>query len=201
MKSKKRIKYTGEDKRIKKFYDSKKGLKSFSFDEFKNWFIKQEDKCLYCNLTSQETLILCNKYPLSTRKGKWVLRLEMERKNPPPEGSDNNNPGYPLFSFYSDSRKLSLWRTDFEYIHWLKNNEIIYESNNYFSKTGLFYIEYGNSVNNYWPEYPLNQFPGIPDNNRIGEINLIKTDYYCKYLAIYSEEKISKIKNISVKQN
>jgi hypothetical protein len=82
MKSKKRIKYTGEDKRIKKFYDSKKGLKSFSFDEFKNWFIKQEDKCIYCNLTSQETLILFNKYPLSTRKGKRGRRLELDRINP-----------------------------------------------------------------------------------------------------------------------
>ena len=44
-------------------------------------------------------------------------------------------------------------------------------------------------------------FPGIKlINKNIGNINLGKIDYYCKYLAIYSEEEISKITKISVEQ-
>jgi hypothetical protein len=35
-------------------------------------------------------------------------------------------------------------------------------------------------------------------NLNIGEINLKKMDYFCKYLAIYSEEEISRITKILV---
>jgi len=119
-----------------------------------------------------------------------------------PYGSDNNNSGYPQFNFVHDSRKLSSWRTYFEYLLWLRNNEILFESNNYFTQNGVFYKENGNPAHYNWPEYPFSMFPSpewrVPQN--IGNINLAKIDYYCKYLAIYSEEEISKITKISVKQ-
>jgi hypothetical protein len=115
-----------------------------------------------------------------------------------PYGSENNNSGYPQFNFVHNSRKLSSWRTYFEYLLWLRNNEILFESNNYFTQNGSFYKENGNPAHYSWPEYPFNLFPGI--NKNIGNINLAKIDYYCKYLAIYSEEEISKITKISVAQ-
>ena len=115
-----------------------------------------------------------------------------------PEGSENKNQGYPQFNFVSDNRKLSSWRTYFEYLLWLRNNKILFESNNYFTQTGSFYKKNGRPASSYWPEWPFIQFPGIHKN--IGEINLTKIDYYCKYLAIYSEEEISKITKISVEQ-
>jgi len=117
-----------------------------------------------------------------------------------PYGSQNNNSGYPQFNFINvyKSRKLSSWRTYFEYLLWLRNNEILFESNNYFTQNGSFYKENGNPAHSNWPEYPFNSFPGI--NKNIGNINLGKIDYYCKYLAIYSEEEISKITKISVEQ-
>ena len=117
-----------------------------------------------------------------------------------PYGSQNNNSGYPQFNFINvyKSRKLSSWRTYFEYLLWLRNNEILFESNNYFTQNGSFYIENGNPVLRRGPKSPYNWFPSIRKN--IGNINLGKIDYYCKYLAIYSEEEISKITKISVEQ-
>ena len=53
---------------------------------------------------------------------------------------------------YSDE-KLSSWSTYFEYLLWLRNNEILFESNTYFTQNGGFYINNGNSANNYFPEY------------------------------------------------
>ena len=118
-----------------------------------------------------------------------------------PGGSDNYNSGYPQFNFVHESFILSSWRTYFQYLHGLRNNEILFESNNYFTQNGVFYKKVGNPANA-WPEYPYAMFPPpewrVPLN--IGNINLAKIDYYCKYLAIYSEEEISKITKISVKQ-
>ena len=116
-----------------------------------------------------------------------------------PYGSKNNNPGYPQFNFDSDRSKLSSWRTYFEYLLWLTNNKILFDSNTYFTQNGQFYKENGIPAHYSWPEYPFVQFPGI--SNNIGEINLSKIDYYCKYLAIYTEEEISKLTNISVKRS
>ncbi len=123
-----------------------------------------------------------------------------------PEGSKNNNPGYPQFNFVTNrGEKLSSWRTYFEYLLWLRNNKILFESNNYFTQNSLFYKENGNPANSYWPKSPFDAFPGVygtvPGTEfNMGNINLAKIDYYCKYLAIYSEEKISKITKISVEQ-
>lgn len=115
-----------------------------------------------------------------------------------PDGSENNNPGYPQFNFVHENHELSSWRTYFEYLLWLRNNEILFESTNYFTQFGSFYKENGNPAHYNWPDYPFYKFPGIHKN--IGNINLAKIDYYCKYLAIYSEEEISKITKISIEQ-
>ena len=129
-----------------------------------------------------------------------------------PGGSRNSNSGYPQFNFVHEIRdfagggkvdaKCGSWRTYFEYLLYLRNNEILFESNNYFTQNGSFYIENGNPApGDGWPRYPWNLFPGIKlINKNIGNINLGKIDYYCKYLAIYSEEEISKITKISVEQ-
>lgn len=82
MKDNRRPKYSGPDKQIKKIYDSKKGLRSITFDIFRQWYLDQGEKCVYCGLTTEESLILFNKYPLSTRGGKRGRRLELDRKNP-----------------------------------------------------------------------------------------------------------------------
>ena len=122
--------------------------------------------------------------------------------------SSNNNPGYPQFNF-NYGAKLSSWRTYFEYLNGLTNYKILFDSNNYFTQTGSFYIKNGGGPNDTWgstfPQHPYDQYPGSNPSfsdypNNIGEINLLKINYYCKYLAIYSEEEISKITNISVNQ-
>lgn len=115
-----------------------------------------------------------------------------------PEGSRNNNPGYPQFTFFNENRKFSSWRIYFEYLLRLRNNAILFESNNYFTQNGSFYKENGNPAHYSNLGYPFKMFPGIQEN--IGEINLAKIVYYCKYLAIYSEEEISKLTKISVEQ-
>ena len=124
-----------------------------------------------------------------------------------PGGSRNSNSGYPQFNFVHEvsiynrvvsGEKYASWRTYFEYLLCLRNNEILFESNNYFTQNGSFYKKNGDPAANNLPEYPFYLFPGI--NKNIGNINLGKIDYYCKYLAIYSEEEISKITKISVEQ-
>ena len=125
-----------------------------------------------------------------------------------PDGSRNTNSGYPQFNFIYESNmnfgygyknlKVSSWRTYFEYLRFLTNNEILFASNTYFTKTGQYYMKNGTPISRSLFEYPYRLFPG--DNEIIGEINLEKIDYYSKYLAIYSEEEISEITNISVKK-
>lgn len=119
-----------------------------------------------------------------------------------PSGSSNYNSGYPQFNFVHESIKLSSWRTYWEFLICLRNNEILFEPNNYFTQDGVFYKKNGGNEHAYNPEYPYSMFP-VADwrvTPNIGNINLAKIDYYCKYLAIYSEEEISKITKISVKQ-
>ena len=117
-----------------------------------------------------------------------------------PEGSKNSNPGYPPFKFSLDNQWVSSWRTYFEYLLWLRNNKILFDSKNYFTQNGSDYRKNGNSAHGSWPEYPFNLYPGLrfDDEINIGEIDLKKMDYFCKYLAIYSEEEISRITKILV---
>jgi hypothetical protein len=129
------------------------------------------------------------------------------------EGSQNENSGFPIFNLLTNNNaKISSWRTYFEYLHWLGNNNILFDVNKYFTETGIFYRDNGKPVSGYWPEMPYLAFPGININYVydeeeerrkslfiIGEVSLTKTDYYCTYLSIFSEDKLSKISNISVK--
>jgi hypothetical protein len=125
------------------------------------------------------------------------------------EGSENENPGFPIFNLLTNNNaKISSWRTYFEYLHWLGNNNILFDVNKYFTETGIFYRDNGKPVGGYWPEMPYLAFPGInyvydeeEDKSLfiIGEVSLTKTDYYCTYLSIFSEDRLSKISNISVK--
>ena len=126
--------------------------------------------------------------------------------------SSNNNPGYPQFNFivrydWETTKDFSSWSTYFEYLYALRNNQILFDANTYFTETGRFYKENGKSYHYDYPEYPYINYPGIVPSTissntavEIGAIKLEKIDYYSNYLAIYSEEEISKIKSISVKQ-
>lgn len=123
-----------------------------------------------------------------------------------PEGSKNSNPGYPQFKFSHHNprnpQSVSSWRTYFEYLLWLRNNKILFVPKNYFIQNGSDYIKNGNSAHFSWPQFPFNLYPGVQSNGEInlniGEIDLKKMDYFCKYLAIYSEEEISRITKILV---
>ena len=134
-----------------------------------------------------------------------------------PGGTGRGNPGYPQFKFpyYENYRNkpVSSWETYFVYLISLTNNIILFEPNNYFNQTGSDYIKNGIPISYYSPGFPYNRYPGIPSKNSgddgnisisgempfdMGEIDLTKIDYYCEYLAIYSEEEISKITKILV---
>ena len=139
-------------------------------------------------------------------------------------GSKNGISGYPQFYFQNESLyynetydwmrnySKSSWSIYFEYLLYLRNNKILFESNNYFTQTGSFYEEngIGSRVHNrprsfYYPSSRVVKsfLKGGQINltkSKIGQLNLTKIDYYCKYLAIYSEEEISKITKISVGQ-
>jgi hypothetical protein len=107
--------------------------------------------------------------------------------------------GYPIFTFdYDNNAKRSSWETYFQYLFYLRNENTFFESNNYFTKTGQFYKENGDLAGYDNLSYPDYMFPGIHKN--IGEIDLKKINYFSTYLAIYSEEEISKITKISVEQ-
>ena len=73
---------TEVDNNIRKIQLSKLDLKKISFCIFKEWYLKQNDLCIYCGLSSKDSLILFKKYPDSTRNGKRGKSLELDRKNP-----------------------------------------------------------------------------------------------------------------------
>lgn len=65
------------------------GFKSTKFNEFNQWFKKEEFDlgCHYCGITNEESLKLYNMQragarPDATRGGKRGKRLELDRKNP-----------------------------------------------------------------------------------------------------------------------
>lgn len=114
-----------------------------------------------------------------------------------PDGSNNSNPGYPQFKFSLNRyEKISSWQTYFKYLLMLKNNKILFDPNNYFLQKGSDYQKKDNS----FIPHPFNVFPCVEKSylGQIGELSLTKKDYYCKYLAIYSEEEISRITKILV---
>lgn len=151
----------------------------------------------------------------------WHLNSSFNKEWNYRQSSNNKNPGYPQFNFvthygaeYGRLNKLSSWTTYFEYLYHLRNNQILFDTNTYYTETGSFYIKNGESYMSklpllgVMPGAPYDDYPGIVTSRfsskktevEIGAIKLEKIDYYCYYLAIYSEEEISKIKSISVKQ-
>ena len=86
-------KYIGISNNVRKLYNSKKGLKKIDIYVFKDWFEKQKDSCAYCGITTEESVMLFNKYPEATRKGRRGKRLEIDRIDPKitDYGADINN--------------------------------------------------------------------------------------------------------------
>jgi hypothetical protein len=69
------------DKSIRKLQNSKKQLKSISFDVFKAWYLLQNNCCVYCGLTNLESIKLIQHFPETTRGGKRGFSLELDRKD------------------------------------------------------------------------------------------------------------------------
>jgi hypothetical protein len=75
-------KFIGIDREINSLY-VKKGLsKLCGFDMFQQWYLINHKNCHYCGLSKEETIILFNKYPESTRGGRRGKKLELDKKIP-----------------------------------------------------------------------------------------------------------------------
>lgn len=112
------IKYKSEeDKNIRKLQLSKKELKLIDFNSFKEWYLNQGACCVYCGLKSEQSIVLYNKYPESTRGGKRGKKLELDRKNP-------------LITDYSNLENLALC------CYWCNNAKTNYFTFEEFKKIG-----------------------------------------------------------------
>jgi hypothetical protein len=54
---------------IVRLYKSKKSLKQIDLNEFQDWYNSKNGSCEYCDLTEDQSSILFDKYPESTRGG------------------------------------------------------------------------------------------------------------------------------------
>lgn len=115
------------------------------------------------------------------------------------------NASYPNFSFdrsTSGDNRIRAWDVYFENIFYLRDYSILFEKNNYYTKTAEQWREFGNSSHSSFPRPELgNIYPGtylISDN--LGTIKFTKTDYFSKYYALYKENELSKITSLSVKK-
>lgn len=93
---------------------------------------------------------------------------------------------------------ISSWYIYYKYIQYLENYKIFFSLDNYFKNKAMFYIE--NCGVNYHVilnEMPLRVIPGIA-SKIIGNLNFEKINYFIKYSAIYNEDQLSKLSNISV---
>lgn len=75
-------KYENISDEVRKLYNSKKDLKQIDINEFQKWYDSKNACCEYCGITADESLILFQKYPESTRGGRRGKRLELDRINP-----------------------------------------------------------------------------------------------------------------------
>ena len=78
----KSTKYIGIDENVTRLYKSKKGLKKIDINEFQAWYKSKNESCDYCGLTEEQSSILFDKYPNSTRGGRRGKRLELDRIDP-----------------------------------------------------------------------------------------------------------------------
>jgi hypothetical protein len=132
-------------------------------------------------------------------------------------GQSKYNEGFPQFHFVDDYHKfeefeaaskriqqardtMSFWRlcgtSWYDYLECIGSThpDIFLNSDSYFNKSAEFYRSNYNSLNG-WGRC---RFPKLEDKY-IGNIDLGKKNYYNRYLAIYNEDQISKLSNISVK--
>jgi len=75
-------KFIGIDKDINSIFVKKKLSKLCDFDKFKEWYLVNHKNCHYCGLSQEETFILFNNYPESTRGGRRGKKLELDKKIP-----------------------------------------------------------------------------------------------------------------------
>ena len=75
-------KYYNISNEVRRLYNSKTGLKQIEIDVFQKWYDSKNGCCEYCGISGQDSLILFNKYPESTRGGRRGKRLELDRIDP-----------------------------------------------------------------------------------------------------------------------
>jgi hypothetical protein len=119
----------------------------------------------------------------------------------------DNIQGYPIFLFqYNDGiSNVNSWSVYNEYQLRLKNRKCFFDTSTYFTGTGFNYLINNNKDSKgSWANDLFVKFPGIPDSfkkgiRKFGKLKLEKIIYNLSLLALYSEEEISKLSNISVK--
>jgi hypothetical protein len=133
-----------------------------------------------------------------------------------------NNSGFPQFNFpppsfmsmgvvarqndmeymdyleYNKSNRISSWELYSSYIEGLENYEILFDPDNYFKESASFYNENGKPYYDFPNKLIINFIPGIK-TNVIGYLTFEKINYFIKHSAIYTENQLSKLSNISVK--
>lgn len=113
--------------------------------------------------------------------------------------------GYPLFEFYSKSHEYGIkfeanssWKIYSFYWNNSKKIEHFFNKENYFVGDRQLYYPSWSKLNYDFPvsnRDSRNSF-AVPE---IGFLELKKINYHCSFIAIYSEDQISKLSNISVK--
>jgi hypothetical protein len=187
-----------------------------------NLFLKSNQYLHKFSVVSDIDSILVNTccyYQEKPEISAWNIFNETQRRDIKPKiwnlncgtsritSSLNYNSGFPQFWFPETRHNIDnpSWRVYFEYIKGLRNNKILFQESSYYTGDGNFYIE---GLENYRGTIGIiPNLPGVIQKTGetgsvypIGEVDLTKIDYFCQYLAIYSEEDISKISNISVKK-
>ena len=92
---------------VKRLYNSKTGLRQIDIDVFQKWYHSKNGCCDYCGLTSNESLILFNNYPQSTRGGRRGKRLELDRIDPSIENYGQNIKNLALACYWCNNAKTN----------------------------------------------------------------------------------------------
>jgi 5-methylcytosine-specific restriction endonuclease McrA len=97
---------------VKRLYNSKTGLKQIDIVVFQKWYDSKNGCCDYCGLTSEESLILFNRYPQSTRGGRRGKRLELDRINPAIRNYGSNINNLALACYWCNNAKTNYFTYD-----------------------------------------------------------------------------------------
>jgi len=109
---KKKMRQPGISDEVYKLYKSKPGLKNIDISIFQQWFDAKNGCCDYCGLTSEESLILFNRYPQSTRGGRRGKRLELDRINPAIRNYGSNINNLALACYWCNNAKTNYFTYD-----------------------------------------------------------------------------------------